>query len=175
MVTEVMLNHFDQPWEALKRQDSSLDLAAYGALYTDEIALTLSVTRKDAISALTFTASHDFDPKASQPSAEQCLQNCVDALATVFEHTLGLALPLDALIEGSISEIEGLPLEWSKVEINGKTVYLRADRSNPKLDQAADEWLKKNDPKHDDDDLEAELDATMESESDNDDSDTTIH
>jgi hypothetical protein len=47
-----------------------------------------------------------------------------------------------------MGEVEGLPLEWTQVDVSKRKIFVRVDKSNPVLDDAADAWLAKHDPEH---------------------------
>jgi len=138
MVQDVMRATFE---ERLAVHKADADVS--GEVYPDEIVLTVAAVPvgQQALSAFSVHASVDFDPLASSPKAEDLLRFCVDAVGDVFKAVIdqepGLAL----------SDLRGVPLEWDSVEISKRKVYLKVDRSNPKLDRMADDWLAKNDPK----------------------------
>ena len=96
-----------------------------------------------------FRSSADFDPKASQPTAEDVLSTCLDAMGMLFESLLsgGSKKNEEALLADSLGSFEKIPMEWTELEVQKRRIFIRFDRSNPKLDHLATDWLKKNDPK----------------------------
>ena len=51
-------------------------------------------------------------------------------------------------MSGNLDDLGEQPLEWTSMNIEKKRVFVRVDRINPALDQAADAWLRKNDPEY---------------------------
>jgi len=86
----------------------------------------------------------------------------VDAVGGLFDTLFGgngEKSQLDAFLDDSLSAFERAPFEWTEVEFEKRRIYLKLDKANPTLEQAADEWLRANDP-----DL-ASKEAEWESES----------
>lgn len=148
MVTEIFTTNFDEGLKALSATKKGATLETHGAIYAEEILLTLTLSFTGEIAATTVLASVDFDPKASAPTAPDLLAACVDAIGTVCETLLSPKNTegLRGLTEQSLSAFEKIPFEWAPIEVERHTIYVRVDKSNPKLDDAADEWLKKHDP-----------------------------
>lgn len=149
MVHEVFSTHFDEPLKLYREMKADPSFSIRGEIYSDEIVLAVSLQESSKISAITVYASCDFDPKASSPTIQDLLSACVDAIGNVF----GLFFTAEKpdLIEKiatdqPLSEFENIPVFWTAVDVNKKQVFVKLDKSNPKLDQLADEWLKKNDP-----------------------------
>jgi hypothetical protein len=151
MVQEVMSNHFGEMLAPVEKKFSVLfSWHIYGRIFADEIVLAASLLPNSGITATTGFASIDFDPKASQPTAEEALSVCVDAMGTLFDALLGdgpnAKKNREALLDESLGAFVNIPLEWAELEVQNKRVYVRFDRSNPKLDQLATDWLSKHDP-----------------------------
>ncbi len=180
MAKEVFTNHF----EALLKEcaekcnskfgDDLLARATFeiqGAIYADEILLSISLHEPSRVAATTVHTSCEFDPKASAPNAQDILGACVDAASEMFTSILDpnssierlnslLNDSLGSLIEHSElkkaeaaepenkseKKLTALPIEWTLYEVNRMKIYLRVDKANLVLDQQAEDWLEKNDP-----------------------------
>ncbi len=151
MVTEVFTNNFGAGLKALEAvKESPARFEVSGRIYADEVVLAVTVAHEKQISATTVYASADFDPKASSPTVQDLLGACVDAVGGVF-HTLfdpSNRERLEQLADESLSAMENIPFEWTQMDIERFRVFVKMDKSNPRLDQEADDWLAKNDPKH---------------------------
>ncbi|MBL7716182.1 MAG: hypothetical protein JNL01_12025 [Bdellovibrionales bacterium] len=148
MVTEVFTNNFSSGLKRLDQVKKGSKFVACGEIFHNEIVLSMSITHPNELAATTAFASIDFDPKASSPKAEECLSACVDALGGVMQHLLiqSSDQQIEALAEESLAALEEVPFEWTLLEIERFKVYIKLDKSNPELDNMADDWLKKNDP-----------------------------
>ena len=169
MVKEVFVNHFEALLKecAEKCNDEALACATFeiqGAIYTDEILFSVSLTEPSRVAATTVHTSAAFDPKASAPNAQDILGACVDAASELFTSILDPAAPaeklgsllndsLGALIENAeiksddpAKKLITLPIEWTSVDVNRMKIFMRVDKSNLALDQQAEDWLEKNDP-----------------------------
>src|SRR6185437_7339432 len=87
-VTEVFVTHFSEALATLKKLKKKNRFIVSGLIYPDEILLSVSLVEEGVLSATTAHASCDFDPTASQPTAEDLLAACVDALASLFSDLL---------------------------------------------------------------------------------------
>jgi hypothetical protein len=132
-----------------------------GSIFTDEILLAVSLVMEGRIPATTAYCSMDFDPKASSPKAEDLLAIGVDALGGFFDQHLNSGDPalLEQFLSGSLSAMENVPFEWTQIEFEKKRIWIRVDKTNPKLEQMTDDWLAKNDPNFLDEENELEEDA----------------
>jgi hypothetical protein len=149
LVCEVFTTNFDEGLKKLKQfQPSKSWFEATGRIYPEEIVLAVSLMHDKKLAATTVYASTDFDPKASSPTIQDLLAACVDATGGVWGSVLDpkdLAR-LEQLADESMSALEDVPFEWTAIQVDKFRVFLKMDKSNPLLDQAADEWLAKNDP-----------------------------
>jgi hypothetical protein len=144
MVEEVFTTNFSEQVSTLALEPAPTFVSG-GEVYADEIVVRVALVQEGRLAGTTAHASSDFDPKASSPKIEDLLSLCVDALGEVFG---GLFETPSALLSGSMGEVEGLPLEWTQVDVSKRKIFVRVDKSNPVLDDAADAWLAKHDPEH---------------------------
>jgi hypothetical protein len=148
-VRDVFATNFSDGLKALaKHQKAKSSFEVRGGIFIDEIVLAISLVTEAQIAATTIHCSVDFDPKASSPTAQDLLNICVDAVGSLFATMLDPTKPetIEQLAAGTLAAFEEIPLEWAKVDFEGRRVYLLVDKSNPTLDEMADQWLKKNDP-----------------------------
>ncbi len=143
MVTELFTTHYDaelkkmgpeaenEP-EDVKVKGVPARFYVSGAIYPDEIVLSVSLFRPGLLAASSVYASSDFDPKASAPTVQDLLGLCVDAVGSIF----------DSFFSGE--QTGGF--EWTVLSIDQNKVYVMMDKANPVLEGLADHWLEKNDP-----------------------------
>lgn len=140
--------------------EGEVSFAAHGAIFSDEILLSVSLIIEGRIPATTVYCSLDFDPKASSPKAEDLLAIGVDAIGGFFDPYLNSDDPakLDQLLSGTLSAMEEVPFEWTQIEFDKKRIWIRVDKTNPMLEKMTDDWLSKNDPlfSEEEDELEEE-------------------
>lgn len=149
LVGNVFATNFDEGLRALSQvKGTAVRFEASGSIYTNEIVLRISLHGEGELAATTVHGSIDFDPKASSPTIEELLAACVDAIGSLYGQVLVSTQPekLAQLAEESLSGMENIPFDWSPVEVDRTVVYLKMDKSNPNLDQMADQWLEQNDP-----------------------------
>ncbi len=129
-------------------QKSKNQFEVRGAIFSDEIVMGVSLVAEGQIAATTIYCSVDFDPLASSPTAQDVLNVCVDAIGSLYATLLDPKNPsrLEQMAAGTLSSIAEIPFEWTKIEFDDKRVWMLVDKSNPKLDELADNWLAKNDP-----------------------------
>lgn len=156
VVREVYTTNFDEGLQKLaelqavdaagKKPASRFEVR--GAIFGDEIVIAVSLVTEDQIAGTTVHASVDFDPKASSPTAQDLLNVCVDAVGSIFATLLDAEKPttIEKIASGSLAAFDEVPLEWAKIEFDGRRVWLMVDRSNPTLDEMTDRWLAENDP-----------------------------
>ena len=120
-----------------------------GAILPSEVVLTVSLVTEKQLAATTVTASFDFDPKASTPTAQDLLSLAVDGVGGLFDQFFDPKNThlLEQLSAGSLAAFEDVPFEWTSVDFQNRKMFLKVDKSNPVLDELADDWLAKNDPK----------------------------
>ncbi len=148
-IREVFTKNFAEGMKLLKtfqKVKNSFDVR--GAIFPDEIVLSVSLVSEGQISATTIHCSMDFDPKASTPTAQDLLNVCVDAVGSVFGMLLDTDKPemVEKLASGSLASFADIPFEWTKIDFDNRRVWILADKSNPNLDEMADKWLAENDP-----------------------------
>jgi len=148
MVIDVFTGHFDEGLKLLEVHLPAPRFRATGALFPNEIILAVSLGHDEQLNATTVHVSADYDPKASSPNAQDLLAACVDAAGTVFGQFLDPKQPdkIDALAHASLAAFEGVPIDWTQVEVERIRLHVKVDKANPELDQMADDWLCKNDP-----------------------------
>lgn len=149
MVTEVFSNHFDEGLRALAARGLQPSFAVTGAVFPNEVLLTVALLFEGQLAGTAVHASVDFDPKASSPTAQDLLSACVDAIGGVLNELIdpNNADKLEALSGDSLNDFENAPLQWTSVEVERFRVHVKVDRTNPKLESMADDWLRQNDPK----------------------------
>lgn len=148
LVEQTFATHFAEGLKALSKIRPQAGFRGSGVIYPDEILLCLAVIFGKELSATSVYASVDFDPKANQPTAEQLLGVCVDALASFFQKYLDPKEKewIEAFADSSLGSFEEIPFEWTAVEIEKRQVFLRVDKGNPEIEELTDSWLEKNDP-----------------------------
>lgn len=149
IVKEVYTTNFAEGLKHLaKMQKVKNSFVVQGAIYTNEIVMSVSLVSEGVMAATTIYCSVDFDPTASTPTAQDLLNICVDAVGSLYGTLLDPAFPkrVEQLAAGTLSALEEIPLEWTKVEFENRRVWLLVDKSNPTLDQMTDKWLAENDP-----------------------------
>jgi hypothetical protein len=149
MICEVFDSNFEMGLKIFNEKRKDSFFKAKGAIYTQEIHLSVSLVSKNALAAETLYASCDFDPKASSPSAEELLSACVDAIGSIFNTLLDEKKPkqIHEFAEGLPEILDQLPVHWTPLESNKREVFVRFDRANPLLETLTEQWLKENDPK----------------------------
>jgi hypothetical protein len=150
MVTEVFTSNFDDGVQKLsKLTRDKVHFDASGEVHPEEIVLCVTLTQEKQLGATSVYASVDFDPKASSPTIQDLLPLCVDAIGAVFQPLLTTKDPqeLENVISGPLSSLENVPFEWTQLAVDKQRIFVKIDKANPKLDQLADDWLKKNDPR----------------------------
>lgn len=148
MVEEVFTNHFETGLKAYQEIRPKSEFSATGAVFADEVVLAVSLVTEGHLAATTLYASADFDPKASAPTAQDLLAACIDALGSVWDSLLNSENPetLKNLADESLSALEEAPFDWTSVDSNQRKIWVKIDKSNPWIDQMAEDWLKKHDP-----------------------------
>lgn len=148
MVEEVFSSNFDEGLKLLQAYQPESRFEAQGEVFENEVVLAISIAAEGKLAATTIYASQDFDPAASAPALQDLLEAAVDAAGDIVSTLLDPSTPakIKALSQDPTSDLEGVPLEWVTVKSGKFTVHLKVDKANLSLDQAADDWLKKNDP-----------------------------
>ena len=149
MVNEVLTSNLDTGLKAFdKANHLESRFFTTGKIYSDEIVVSVSLVSKDQLAATSVYASCDFDPKASSPTAEDLLGACVDSIGTILNELMSETKVdrLEALANPSLSALENVPFEWTAIKMGARKVYVRMDKTNPSIDQMAEDFLAKNDP-----------------------------
>lgn len=156
MVSEVFHGNFEEGLKAYAKRRKNPRFEASGALYLDEVVLSMTLADDDSIAATTVHVSADFDPTASAPKAEDLLAACVDAAGALFGQILdpkakNFEERIDKLSQDALSELVDtpgldLPFEWTEVQIDKKRLFLKIDKSNPLIESMTERWLDQNDP-----------------------------
>jgi hypothetical protein len=149
VVREVYTTNFTEGLKVLKKfQKVKSSFEVRGAIFANEIVLGISLVTEGAMGATTIYCSVDFDPTASSPTAQDLLNICVDAVGSLFATLLDTTKPerIEQVATGSLSSFEEIPFEWTKIEFDGRRVWMLVDKSNPTLDDMTDKWLAENDP-----------------------------
>jgi len=122
-----------------------------GAIFANEVVLGVALVSEGVMPATTIHCSVDFDPAASTPTAQDILAICVDAIGSLYATLLDAEKPerVKRFAAGELDTFEEVPLEWTKIEFDGRRVWLLVDKTNPTLDEMTDQWLAKNDPNAD--------------------------
>ncbi len=126
------------------------EISAIGEVFPDEVLLSVSIVFPKQLKAVTVHASSDYDPLASSPKIDEILGLCLDAAGGILSEIIKAGAKnqaaSDTLATGNLDDLGAQPLEWTAMNIDKKRVFARVDRINPALDQAADAWLRANDP-----------------------------
>ncbi len=150
MVREVLTAHFDEGLKALSTPELCKEarFEVSGSIWPNELILSASIQGEGSMNATTVHASVDFDPKASSPTLQDLLNQCVDAIGGGFENLFGNRdkAHLEKIAHGSLADWEDVPFDWTRTEVEKKSVWIRMDKANLTLDKMADDWLSKNDP-----------------------------
>ena len=182
MVTEVFEKNFGDGLKAVGKVLKKPKFHTSGKIYQDELHLSVAIISENDIAATCVTASSEYDAKASTPTVNDRLADCVDAIGAILADLLDTdkAENIEMVGAHSLTAMENVPFEWAPIEVNKRKVFVCVDKTNPALDTMTDEWLKKNDPHYQDPNdqeaaaVKAMADALRGGESD-DDSDPQIH
>lgn len=152
IVEELFANHFEKSLETLKKESPSLKIMVMGSIHSNEILLSVSFYSEGAVAATTFHSSVDFDPAASSPKAEELLGTCVDALGSVMTPYLDFSgkektQHRDFFLGPKFPDDLVVPQKWTEIPVERRTVFIRVDKMNPRLELEAESWLNDHDPK----------------------------
>lgn len=151
LVNETLAQTFQASLSILKNEFPETKFESGGYLLSDEIVLTATLNfGAENLAATTVYASTDFDPQ-NTTALEKALPICLDAVGSVFDFYMDPTFPerLKQLTESTLSALDEAPFEWTALEGLTPAVWVKMDKSNPRLDQLTQEWLKKNDPEYD--------------------------
>ena len=127
------------------------DLKAAGAIYADEVLLVVTISHgPQTLIATSFYASASFNPLMPEPGIEAVLDSCLDSVGTIMLNYLDTKRP-DLIAEvaaAPIGALEEAPFEWTVMEEAKVSTWVKIDKSNPALEELAEDWLVKNDPSY---------------------------
>jgi hypothetical protein len=152
LVEETLIQALEPGLTEVKRIHPESTFKARGAIHGDEITLSITLTHgPNVLSATTAHGSVDYQPNQEIPSINDLLAICLDSLGSVFQFYLDPEHPdrISQIAESSLGALEEAPFDWTPFKLNEAqkvTVHVKMDKSNPILDQMAEEWLKQNDP-----------------------------
>lgn len=149
MVADVLTANFDSGIKALTAvAGAPAHFSVLGELYPDEVLLGLVIQIEGQLAATTVRASADFDPRANSPTVQDLLSACVDAAGSLLGQLLDPKnkARLEQLASESLGAMDNVPFVWTPVVLDRYKIHLLVDKTNPKLDKLADEWLDKHDP-----------------------------
>lgn len=160
MVEDVFEKNFIDGLKVLGQHLNKPKFHSSGKIYQDELQLCVSVISEGEIAATSVHASCDYDSKANQPTVNDRLADCVDAIGIIWANLLDTDKPeaIEELSARSLTAMENIPFEWTKLEVNKRKIYVCVDKTNPALENITEDWLKKNDP-HYQDPTDAEAEA----------------
>lgn len=147
LVSETLTQALEKGLVEIKKIHPVSEFSADGALFGDEVLLAVTLSHGESnVAATTVYASADYVPGAEKPGLENTLGACVDAAASVFDYYLDPTQPerVAQIADRSLGALEEAPFEWTQAG----NAWVKIDKSNPKLEQAADDWLAKNDPEY---------------------------
>lgn len=153
MVEGVLSTHFADTLAKIQKDLPETRFHAWGAVFPDEILLSVTLLTPDKLHATTVTASCDYDPKASSPTAEDLLAICLDASGGVWDLLTNTpALKGAELLNASLGtlgeEVAELPLDWAQTMVEKRKVWILVDKTNPLMESMTEDWLAKNDPQY---------------------------
>jgi hypothetical protein len=154
LVEETMAQALAPGLEAIRKIHADSGFKAQGAIFGDEVVLSVSLTHgPEVLSATTVHASVDYHPNQEKPSLNSLLALCVDSIGQVFQYYLDPAQPerVAQIAESSLGALEEAPFDWTPMHpqpAQSLAVHVKMDKSNPLLDQMTEEWLRKNDPEY---------------------------
>jgi hypothetical protein len=152
LVEETMSSALEGGLKLVQKSYPEARFFARGAIFPDEVVMAVTLSQgKQNLSASTIYASADYNPETDKPSLLDTLAACIDSIGGLFEHFLEESAPdrVEQLLQSSMSALEEAPFEWTlvdTVQTHKVVVYVKMDKSNPELDDLAEDWLKKNDP-----------------------------
>jgi len=132
MVKEVFEKNFSEGLKELAKIHTAPKFFVGGRLFGDEIVFFVSLLFEGRLAATTVWASSDFDPNASAPKADTLLGLCIDGIGSFYSQYLDPKKPqnLELLAGEALSDFEGAPFEWTKMDINKRSIYLKVDKMN---------------------------------------------
>ncbi|MCM0605643.1 MAG: hypothetical protein KA715_06090 [Xanthomonadaceae bacterium] len=162
MVDDVFAKNFADGLKVLGEYLKKPRFHTSGKIYQDELQLCVSILSEGELAATSVHASCDYDSKANLPTVNDRLADCVDAAGIIWANLLDTDKPeaIEELSARSLTAMENVPFEWTKVEVNKRKIFVCVDKTNPAIDELTNDWLKKNDP-HYKDPTDAEAEAVQ--------------
>lgn len=145
LVGETITQALEKGLTELRKIHPVSEFYADGALFGDEALISVTLSHGEQnVAATTVHASADYNPGAEKPGLEATLAACVDAAASVFEYYLDPTQPerIAQIADQSLGALEEAPFEWTQTG----AAWVKMDKSNPRLEAAAEDWLARNDP-----------------------------
>lgn len=140
----------------------------YGDLHGDEVVFCVSLSHPKSLRAASMHISADLseDTAENPEKVTEKLKGMVDVAASWFSQGLEGGKGLESVLE----ELTDMDPTWQELEWEGETYFVKLNRDNYALEKATNDFLKKSgfNPEDDDDELQAELDAIMGEDDDED-------
>lgn len=149
LVEQTLTQALEKGLTEIKKTHPVSEFYADGALFGDEAIVTITLSHgENNVAATTVYASADYDPAAEKPGLEATLGACVDSIGSIFDFYLDPENPdrIAQIANQSLGALEDAPFDWTQASQTGVPVWVKIDKTNPRLEQAAEEWLMKNDP-----------------------------
>lgn len=166
MVQETVTQALDSGLNEIKKFHPISEFQAKGVLFEDEVIVALTLSHgPQTLTATTVYASADFNPaksaaiaaiselaeKGAHSPLELTLAACVDSITSVFDHYLDPKFPerTEQLSQAALGALEEAPFDWTRFERVVPPIWVRIDKTNPALENLAEDFLRKNDPNFD--------------------------
>jgi len=125
-----------------KKERGASEFLVYGNLYMDEILFCVSLTNAKSLRACSFYSSMDLGKDMSEKPelVTEKLKIMVDVIASWFSQSFqeGKEKGLDAVL-AAIAEMEAT---WQSVDWENNKVFVKLNRDNHTLENAANKFLK---------------------------------
>jgi len=135
----------------------------YGALHNDEVVLVLSLTHPKSLRSASMHISVDIGKEVAEEPGKvtEQLKVMVDVAASWFAQCFQAGKGLEAVLD----EMGEMDPSWQEFEWEGKQLFVKLNKVNYALENAADDFLRKAgfDPE---DDLDEELEAILNEDED---------
>lgn len=138
LAEETLAENYKDLLESLKEYRNHNQFLASGQIYEDEILFTVTLSHgPDQIHSTTFYASADFTVDQELPKIDDVFAAALNACGSVIDACIGTPEKLEALCNGSLSNLEEAPLDWTGHVSDGVALHVKVDRTNPILEQMA--------------------------------------
>lgn len=148
LIEQTLTQALEKGLTEIKKTHPVSEFYADGAIYGDEVLVTITLHHGEKnILATTVYASADYHPGVETPTLETLLGSCVDTAGSVFDYYLDPTSPerIAQIADASLGALEEAPFDWTRSE-SEFPIWVKIDKSNPRLEEAAEDWLAKNDP-----------------------------